>query len=107
MGPLMPRMKAAVKAELGGATNVHTHKQLSKWVSDAFLADCLTIYRKHGRACLEIMAHERPSDFIKVIAALVPFDETIDALNIRMIISGVPRAGEELLAIEHADGSKT
>jgi hypothetical protein len=51
-------------------------------ISEDFLADFHEAWQKHGPAALERMIAERPSEFVRTAAALVPKDLNLQQTNI-------------------------
>ena len=47
-------------------------------LTDKFLKDALNAWKKNGKDALEIMATEKPADFAKMIATIIPKEEKVE-----------------------------
>src|SRR5262245_36178653 len=92
-------LPARERAAIAGASTPIVQKQIKKWLSDQCLADALESYRKNGKAAWEILFREKPEAWLRAIMCLLPPDDVIDPIAPRVIVTGVPRPGEDVKAL--------
>jgi hypothetical protein len=85
-------------------------------INKLFLRDTIATWRKHGTDALDKMATERPSDFVRVVAALQPKEanvsvnatiEQIQSLTEEQLIERIRRLDAEAgaLAVDGGESS--
>ena len=68
-----PKTGRFVKGNSGKPKGARTRAELTK----AFLTDAVNAWETYGRAALERIAEENPVQFAKVLATLVPRDDSM------------------------------
>ena len=76
-----------------------TGKQLRAWHADHFLAEAYASFKKNGRAAFEICFKEKPVEYLKIMLAILPPDDLTVAAQVKMIVTGVPRRGDEVTEV--------
>ena len=77
--------------EKTGGRKPGVRNRLSHSFLQAFAAD----FEQHGEEVIKIVRIERPHEYLKVAAYLMPKEFTGEAaITVRTIVIGVPRAGE-------------
>ena len=92
-------LPAKEKAAIAGASTPIVQKQIKKWLSDQYLADALESYRKNGKAAWEILFREKPEAWLRAIMCLLPADDVIDPMALRVVVTGVPRPEDDVKAL--------
>ena len=92
-------LPAKEKAATAGASTPIVQKQIKKWLSDQYLADALESYRKNGKAAWEILFREKPEAWLRAIMCLLPADDVIDPMALRVVVTGVPRPEDDVKAL--------
>jgi hypothetical protein len=75
-----------------------------------FLQDLQEDYLEHGKGVIRICCIERPHEYLKLVAALLPREDKMDLdLTVRRIVTGVPRQAEavEMKAVKELPPAET
>ena len=59
-------------------------------LSEGFLKDALEAWEKNGKTALEVMAKDKPADFARMIASIIPREDNLD-INATLPITRITR----------------
>ena len=70
-------------------------------LSEYFLHELADHFEKHGREAIERVFEDRPGEYLRIVASLVPKELALEISDTHWVINASPRLTEEEWRLQH------